>query len=59
MAINCSIDYFKRRIGVEPQVLRIIELEIDALKKANHSQQFLEIVESILPDYRKEKNGLD
>lgn len=84
------VDYFKKKVGAEPQTVRIMELgkrwasitksglnfhwktilaspkiidyvvvhELAHTKIPNHSLQFWEIVESILPDYRERKEWL-
>ena len=88
--ITERVGYFKKKVGAEPQTVRIMELgkrwasrsktglnfhwktilappkiidyivvhELAHTKKPNHSQQFWEIVESILPDYRERKEWL-
>jgi hypothetical protein len=84
------VDYFKKKIGVEPKNVTIMELknrwasrskkglnfhwkimlapmsvidyiivhELAHLKRENHSPQFWEIVESVLPNYDEKKNWL-
>jgi len=84
------VDYFKRKIGVEPKPTRIMELkkrwasrsrtglnfhwkimlapisvidyvvvhELAHLKREDHSLDFWEIAESVLPDYAERKNWL-
>lgn len=88
--ITERVNYFKKKIGVEPQAVRIIELrnrwasksktglnfhwkvmlapatvidyiivhELAHLRKAQHSPQFWEIVESVLPDYLERREWL-
>ena len=84
------VNYFKKKIGVEPKSVRIMELgkrwasrgktglnfhwkvmlapisvidyiivhELAHLKRENHSPQFWEIVESVIPNYAEKKNWL-
>jgi hypothetical protein len=88
--ITERVEYFRKRIGVEPKTVRIMELrnrwasrsktglnfhwkvmlapmtvidymivhELAHLKREDHSPQFWEIVESIIPDYDEKKSWL-
>lgn len=88
--ITERVDYFKKKVGVEPKSIRIMDLkkrwasrgktrlnfhwkvmlapisvidyvivhELAHLKKEDHSPQFWEIVESIIPNYAEKKNWL-
>jgi len=88
--ITERVNYFKKRMGVEPKSVRIMELgkrwasrgktglnfhwkamlapisiidyiivhELAHLRKENHSSQFWEIVESVMPNYSERKNWL-
>jgi predicted metal-dependent hydrolase len=88
--ITERVEYFRKRIGVEPKTVRIMELrnrwasrsktglnfhwkvmlapmtvidymivhELAHLKREDHSPQFWEIVESVIPDYDEKKSWL-
>jgi hypothetical protein len=88
--ITERVNYFKKKVGVEPKSIRIMELgnrwasssktglnfhwkvilapksvidyivvhELAHLKREDHSLQFWEIVESVIPNYIKRKNWL-